>query len=56
MNLATLIVLLLVVGLVGLAVVALCRGKSVGSCCDGKKKNTGGDCASCNIDCPFKRR
>ena len=53
MNLATVIVLLVVLALVVLAIVALRRGKR--SCCDGKDKKTGGSCASCNVDCPFKR-
>ena len=55
MNFATVIVLLVVLGLVVLAVVALRKGRSVGSCCDGKPKKTGGGCASCNVDCPFRR-
>ncbi len=54
MNLATAIVLLVVLGLVVLAVVALRKGKS-GSCCEGKKKTGGNPCASCNVDCPFRR-
>ena len=54
MNLATVIVLLVVLALVVLAVVTLRKGKR--SCCDGKDKKTGGNqCASCNVDCPFKR-
>ncbi len=51
MNLATVIVLLVVLALVALAVVTLRKGKR--SCCDGKDKKTGGSCASCNVDCPF---
>ena len=54
MNLATVIVLLMVLALVVLAIVALRRGKSGCSCCDGKDKKTGGGCASCNVDCPFR--
>ena len=54
MNWATVIVLLVVLGLVVMAAVALHKGKS-GSCCDGKKKTGGSQCASCNVDCPFKR-
>ncbi len=54
MNLATVIVLLVVLALVALAVITLRKGKR--SCCDGKDKKTGGNqCASCNVDCPFKR-
>ncbi len=56
MNLATVIVLLVVLALVVLAVVTLRRGKGSCSCCDQKNKKTGGShCASCNVDCPFKR-
>ena len=55
MNLATLIVLLIVLGLVVLAVIALRSGKGRSSCCDVKNKKTGGGCASCNVDCPFRR-
>ena len=54
MNLATVIVLLVVLALVVLAVVALRKGRR--SCCDGASKKTGGNpCASCNVDCPFRR-
>ena len=53
MNLATVIVLLVVLALVVLAVVTLRKGKR--SCCNGKDKKTGGSCASCNVDCPLKR-
>ena len=60
MNLATIIVLLVVLALVALAVVALRKGRGGGSCCQGKdrgkaKKTGGSHCASCNVDCPFKR-
>lgn len=55
MNIATVIVLLVVLGLVVLAVVALRRGKGSRSCCDVRGKKTGGGCASCNVDCPFRR-
>ena len=51
MNAATVIVLLVVLALVVLAVVALRRGK--GSCHE-KDKKTGGGCASCSLDCPFR--
>ena len=51
MNLATVIVLLVVLALVVLAVVALRKGK--GSCHE-KDKKTGGDCASCQADCPLR--
>lgn len=54
MNAPTIIVLLVVLGLVVLAIVALCKGKS-GTCCESKKKTGGSPCASCNVDCPFKR-
>ena len=54
MNLATVIVLLLVLGLVALAVFALYKGNTGGSCCDIKDKKTGGKCASCNVNCPLK--
>ena len=53
MNLATVIVLLVVLALVVLAFVALRKGRR--SCCDGAPKKTGGKCASCNVDCPFRR-
>ena len=55
MNLATVIVLLVVLALVVLAVVTLRKGKGSCSCCDQKNKKTGGSCASCNVDCPLKR-
>ncbi len=55
MNLATVIVLLVVLALVALAVVALRKGKGSCSCCDGKNKKTGGGCASCNVNCPFRK-
>lgn len=55
MNIATFIVLLVVLGLVVLAIVALRRGRGGCSCSNGKDKKTGGKCASCNVDCPFKR-
>ena len=51
MNLPTIIVLLVVAALVGLAVKALRSGK--GSCsCEDKKKS---GCAGCSVDCPFRR-
>lgn len=54
MNLATVIVLFVVLALVVLAVVALRKGRR--SCCDEASKKTGGNrCASCNVDCPFRR-
>ena len=53
MNLATVIVLLVVLALVVLAIVSLRKGK--GSCSCGKDKKTGGGCASCNLNCPFRR-
>lgn len=56
MNFATVIVLLVVLALVVLAVVALRKGKGSCSCCDGKNKKTGGNqCASCNVNCPFRK-
>jgi len=55
MNGATAIVLLIVLALVALAVLALCKGSASRSCCDLKEKKTGGKCASCNVNCPFKR-
>ena len=55
MNFATVIVLLVVLGLVALAIVVLRKGRR--SCCDVKAKKTGGSqCASCNVNCPFKKR
>jgi len=51
MNLATGIVLLVVLTLVVLAVKALRSGK--GSCSCGDKKQSG--CAGCSVDCPFRR-
>lgn len=54
MNLATVIVLFVVLGLVALAIVVLRKGRR--SCCDGKAKKTGvSQCASCNVNCPFRR-
>ena len=53
MNFATVIVLLVVLGLIVLAIWGMRRGRS-GSCYDGKAKKTGGGCASCNVDCPLK--
>jgi hypothetical protein len=53
MNAPTIIVLLVVLGLVVLAIVALRKGKS-GSCCESKKKTGGNPCASCSVECPFK--
>ncbi|MBR4392105.1 MAG: hypothetical protein IKT08_08400 [Bacteroidales bacterium] len=55
MNWATGIVLFIVLLLVAVAVVALRKGKGKCDCAGGKQK-TGGGCASCNIDCPFKSR
>lgn len=56
MNLATVIVLAVVLALVVLAVRTLRKGKGGCSCGAGNKK-TGGcsKCASCSVDCPFKR-
>ena len=53
MNIATIIVLLVVLGLIVLAIWAMRKGR-IGSCCDGKSKKTEGDCASCLLDCPLK--
>ena len=55
MNLATVIVLLVVLGLVVLAIVTLHKGKGRCSCTDDKHKKTGGKCASCSMDCPLRR-
>lgn len=52
MNFASYIVVLVVLGLVALAIIALRKGRR--SCCDGNDKKTGGKCASCSLDCPFK--
>ena len=52
MNLATVIVLLVVLALVVLAVVALRKGK--GSCHEKDKKTGGSQCASCQADCPLR--
>ena len=52
MNLATVIVLLVVLGLVVLAVIALRKGK--GSCACGDKSKKKG-CSGCSLDCPFRR-
>ena len=57
MNLATVIVLLVVLGLVVLAVRTLHHGK--GSCsCGGSKKGITAcsGCDKCGIDCPLKGR
>ena len=51
MNLASYIVVFVVLCLVALAVWGM--RKSRRSCCGDKK--TGGDCASCPLDCPFRR-
>ena len=53
MNLATVIVLLVVLGFVVLAIITLRKGRA--SCCGEKTKKAGGKCASCNVDCPFRR-
>ena len=54
MNLATIIVLLVVLGLVVLAIWTLRGGKGRCSCSSKVKKTGGSHCASCNVDCPFK--
>lgn len=54
MNWATVIVLLVVLALVVLAIIGLRKGNRF--CCDGKPKKTGGDCASCIADCPFRKK
>ena len=54
MNWATVIVLLVVLALVALAINGLRKGNR--SCCDVKQKNTGGGCASCNANCPFRKK
>jgi hypothetical protein len=54
MNLATVIVLLVVLGLVALAISTLRKGKGSCSCSAENNKKAGGQCASCNVDCPFK--
>ena len=51
MNLATVIVLLVVLALVVLAIYNLHNGK--GSCSCGDKKRSG--CAGCSVDCPLRR-
>ena len=53
MNWATGIVLVVVLALVVLAIRGMRQGKN--KCCDGNEKKTGGGCASCNVDCPFRR-
>ncbi len=56
MNLASVIVLLVVLALVVLAIRAMRMGKSQCSCGEnGKMAENGGKCASCSVDCPFKR-
>ena len=50
MNLATVIVLLVVLALVIVAIHFLRQGK--GSCSCGDKNKSG--CAGCSVDCPFK--
>ena len=51
MNLATVIVLLVVLALVFVAIRSLRSGK--GQCaCDDKKQN---GCSGCSVDCPFRR-
>ncbi len=53
MNFASYIVLLVVLGLVVLAVIALRKGRGSCSCGNGEKK-AGGKCASCSVECPLK--
>jgi len=56
MNLASVIVLLVVLAMVVLAIRAMRMGKSQCSCGENSKKTeNGGKCASCAADCPFKR-
>lgn len=51
MNLATVIVLLVVLALVIVAIRNLRKGK--GSCTCGEKKKS--SCSGCSVDCPFRR-
>ena len=54
MNLATIIVLLIVLGMVVLAIYGLHSGK--GKCsCEYKEKSSKNYCPSCNANCPLKR-
>ena len=55
MNLATIIVLLIVLGMVVLAIYGLHSGK--GKCsCEYKEKSSENYCSSCNANCPLKRK
>ncbi len=56
MNLATVIVLLVVLALVIVAIRTLRMGKGDCSCGEsGKKASHGSGCAGCSADCPFKQ-
>ena len=56
MNLATVIVLLVVLALVALAIWTLRRGKGSCSCGADMKKGGCSGCASCQANCPLKPR
>ena len=56
MNLATVIVLFVVLALVAIAIYYLQKSKGSCSCGkDGKNRVNSSQCASCSLDCPFKR-
>ena len=55
MNLATVIVLLVVLALVVVAFMAMRRGKGTCDCGGNGKKTGNGSCAGCTVDCPFRR-
>lgn len=54
MNLATIIVLLVVLALVVVVINTLRKGKGNCSCGEYGKNTRNGKCASCTADCPLK--
>ena len=56
MNLATIIVLLIVLGMVALAIYGLRSGKGKCSCDSSKKSGRYSKCSSCSANCLLKRQ
>lgn len=54
MNLATAIVLLVILAMVVVAIRAMRTGKGSCSCGENGKKTMNGKCASCSAECPLK--
>jgi len=55
MNLATAIVLLIVLAMVVVAIHFLRMGKGKCSCDENGKKTVSSKCASCSAECPFRK-